>query len=66
MSKASGRLGRKGRQTLYAILAGLLCFVGPTYLVAGATRIVPQNYAIALGLLSFLVGLVFVLRLVEE
>jgi hypothetical protein len=66
LSKASGRLGRKGRQTLYTILAGLLCFVGPTYFLAGAARLVPHIYATALGLLSLLVGVVFVLRLVEE
>lgn len=61
------RFARKEvKQTLYAILAALLCFIGPTYFVAIATKVIPQTYAVALGFVSFLVGIVFIFRLVKE
>lgn len=64
---ASSRLGRKEmKQTLYVILAAVLCFIGPTYFVAASTTVIPQMYAAALGFVSFLIGIVFVFKLVED
>jgi hypothetical protein len=61
------RFGRREtKQALYAILAALLCFIGPTYFVAVATEVIPQTYAVALGLISFLIGIAFVFKLVKE
>jgi len=54
------------KQMLYAVLAALLSFVGPTYSVAVVGRVIPQMYATTLGFVSFLVGVVFVFKLVEE
>jgi len=51
---------------LYAVLAALLCFVGPTYFVAIMSNIIPQLYAMAAGFVSFLIGIFFMYRLVEE
>jgi hypothetical protein len=65
--KSTGRsMGKGTRQILYAIIAALLCFVGPTYFVAAASRVIPQIYGMTLGLVIFLVGIFFVFKLVEE
>ncbi len=64
---SSGKLGRKEvKQMLYAVLAALLCFVGPTYFAAVLSKVVPLVYAMTLGFISLLVGIVFVLKLVRE
>jgi hypothetical protein len=64
---SSGKLGRKEvKQMLYAVLAALLCFVGPTYFVAVLSKVVPLAYAMTIGFISLLVGIVFVLKLVKE
>ena len=54
------------RRMLYAVLAALLCFAGPTYFVAIMSNIIPQIYAMAAGFVSFLIGIFFMYRLVEE
>jgi hypothetical protein len=65
--KATGRFGRKKvKQMLFAVMAALLCFVGPTYFVAAMTKVIPQTYAASIGFASFLIGIVFILKLVEE
>jgi hypothetical protein len=65
--KAAGRFGRREvKQTLYAVMAALLCFIGPTYFVAALSEVIPQVYAMSLGLASFLLGIFFILRLVKE
>jgi hypothetical protein len=65
--KATSRFGRKEvRQTLYAVLAALLCFIGPTYLVVVMDNIIPYTYAMALGFAIFLVGVILIVRLVKE
>ena len=67
LSKVAGRFSKKEvRQVLYAIFAALFCFVGPTYFVAIASRIISQTYAIALGFVCFLVGIILVFRMVKE
>jgi hypothetical protein len=63
----SGKLGRREvKQMLYAVLAAVLCFVGPTYFVAVLSKVVQLAYAMTLGFISLLVGIVFVLKLVKE
>jgi len=65
--KAISRFARKEvKQMLHVVLAALLCFIGPTYLVAAVSKIIPQIYAMALGFVCFLIGIVLVLRLVKE
>ena len=65
--KATGKLGRREvKQMLYAVMAALLCFVGPTYFVAAMSEVIPQTYAMSLGFASFLLGIIFILRLVKE
>lgn len=54
------------RRVLYAVLAALLCFVGPTYFVAIISNVITPLYAMAAGFVSFLIGIFFVYRLVEE
>lgn len=67
MVKATSRFGRKEvKQILYVVLAALLCFVGPTYFVLVVSNAVPQIYATALGFVCFMIGVVFVFKLVEE
>lgn len=67
MTRRTDRFARKGiRQTLYTILAVVLCFAGPTYLVALASNVIPQSYAVILGFACFLVGVVLVLKLVKD
>ena len=67
MAKATSRFGRKEvKQMLYAVLAALLCFVGPTYFVVLLSRFIPQVYAMAFGFVCFLVGVIFVLKIVKE
>ncbi len=51
---------------LYAVLAALFCFIGPTYFVTVANNLIPNSYALALGFGCFLIGLVLVLKLVKE
>jgi len=51
---------------LYAVMAALLCFIGPTYFVAVISEVIPQMYAMSLGLASLLLGIVFILKLVKE
>jgi hypothetical protein len=64
---ASGRFGRKEvKQMIYAVLAALLCFVGPTYFAAVLSKVVPLMYAMILGFVCLLVGIILVLRLVSE
>jgi hypothetical protein len=64
---SSGKLGRKEvKQMLYAVLAALLCFVGPTYFAAVLSKVVPLAYAMTIGVISLLVGIAFVLKLVKE
>jgi hypothetical protein len=65
--KATGKFGRRGvKQALFAVMAALLCFIGPTYFVAAMSKVIPQMYAMSLGLASFLLGIVFILKLVKE
>ncbi len=65
--KAAGKFGRREvKQMLYAVMAALLCFIGPTYFVAAMSEVIPQIYAMSLGFASFLLGIVFILRLVKE
>ena len=64
--KIGGWFGKGFRQVLLAVLAALLCFVGPTYFVVLLGEVVLQAYAVVLGFVCFLVGVVFVYRLVEE
>lgn len=67
MTKAVGKFGKKEtRQMLYTILAVVFCFIGPTYFVAVMSRIIPQIYAVTIGFVCFLIGVVFVLRLIKE
>lgn len=64
---SSGRFGRKEvKQMIYVVLAALLCFVGPTYFAAVLSRVIHLAYAMALGFVCLLVGIVFVLKLVKE
>ncbi len=65
MVKTINKLG-KAKQVLYAILAALLCFVGPTYFVAVVSKAIPTSYAMTLGFVSFLIGVIFAIKLVEE
>ena len=64
--KSIGDEKKRIRHMLYVVLAALLCFIGPTYFVALASRIIPQGIAALLGLLSFIVGTVFILRVVRD
>lgn len=65
--KAAGKLGRREvKQMLYAVMAAFLCFIGPTYFVAAMSDVIPQIYAMSLGLTSFLLGIVFILKLLKE
>jgi len=65
--KATNRFGRKEvKQMLYVVLAALLCFVGPTYFVVLLDRVIPQVFALVLGFVCFLVGVVFAFKLVKE
>jgi len=65
--KVTSRFARKEvKQVLYVVLAALLCFAGPTYLVVAISRVIPQMYAMALGFVCFLIGIVFMFRLVKE
>ena len=54
------------KHMLYVVLAALLCFIGPTYFVLLASQVIPQAVAMLLGLLSFIVGTVFILRVVRD
>ncbi len=65
--KATSRFGRKEvKQMIYAVVAALFCFIGPTYFAVVMSEIIPQIYAMTLGFVSFLIGLVFVFKLVKE
>lgn len=65
--KSASNLGRREvRQMLCVVIAALLCFIGPTYLVAVMSRVIPNTLAVVLGFISFLLGVVLVLRLVKE
>jgi len=65
--KAESIFGRKEvKQMLFAVLAALFCFIGPTYFVTVANNFIPNSYALALGFICFLIGLVFVFKLVRE
>lgn len=65
--KATSIFGKKEvRQMIYAILAALFCFIGPTYFVATISRVIPQIYAMILGLVSFLIGVVLLFRLLKD
>ena len=67
LAKTTSRFGRKeAKQALYAVLAALLCFIGPTYFVPLINDVIPNTYAMILGFASFLIGIVFVLKLVKE
>lgn len=66
MKKVSKFGKREVKQMLYAVLASIFCFVGPTYFVAVISKVLPQIYAVALGFVCFLIGIVFVLKLVKE
>ncbi|UCE95388.1 MAG: hypothetical protein JSV51_06575 [Candidatus Bathyarchaeota archaeon] len=67
MGMTKSWFGRKEvRQALYAVLAALLCFIGPTYFVAVLSRLIPQTYAMVLGLISFLIGIFVVVKLVKD
>lgn len=57
---------REVRQTLYIVLAALLCFVGPTYFVAVVSRIIPLQFAMIMGFISFIAGVIVVLFLIKE
>ena len=64
---AADKRGRSEiRQTMYVLVAALLCFVGPTYLVALLSEFIPGIFAMTLGFVSFLVGLFLILRLVKD
>ena len=64
--KIGSWFGKGFRQVLFVVLAALLCFVGPTYFVVLLGEVVPLVFALVLGFVCFLVGVVFVFRLVEE
>ncbi|MGB9134249.1 MAG: hypothetical protein WCC63_01485 [Candidatus Bathyarchaeia archaeon] len=65
--KATSKLGRKEvRQMLYAVVAVFLCFIGPTYLAAVMSKIIPSTFAMTLGFASFLVGVILILKIVKE
>ena len=65
--KTTSIFGKKEvKQMLYAVLAALLCFIGPTYFVAITSKVIPQIYAMALGFVCFLIGVIFVFRLLKE
>jgi hypothetical protein len=64
--KIGSWLGKGVRQVLFAVLAALLCFIGPTYFVVLLDEIIPLMFALILGFVCFLVGIVFVFKLVEE
>lgn len=65
--KATSKLGKKGvKEMLYAVVAVLLCFIGPTYLAAVMSKVMPSTFAMTLGFASFLLGVVLILRLVKE
>lgn len=65
--KTKNRFNRREiRQTLYIVLAALLCFIGPTYFVAVVSRIIPIAYAMTLGFISFIAGIIVVLFLIKE
>lgn len=65
--KATSRFGRREvKQMLYAVLAAILCFIGPTYSVLVISKVIPQTYAMILGFVCFLIGVVFALKLVKE
>lgn len=67
MARISRRFKRKEvKQMLYAVLAAMLCFVGPTYFAAATSKVIPQTYAMILGFVCFLIGIIFVLKLVKE
>lgn len=54
------------KQLMYAVVAALLCFVGPTYFVALLSEVIPQVYSMAIGFLTFLLGIFLIYRLVKE
>ena len=65
--KTKNRFNRREiRQTLYIVLAALLCFAGPTYFVAVVSRIIPLEYAMTLGFISFIAGIIVVLFFIKE
>lgn len=65
--KTGSRFGRREvRQMLYAVLAAILCFIGPTYFVAAMSEITSQVYASVVGFVCFLIGIWFVFKLVKE
>lgn len=57
---------REIRQTLYIVLAALLCFVGPTYFVAVVSRLIALPFAMIMGFVSFIAGIIVVLFLIKE
>ena len=64
---ATNKLARnRVRQMIYAVLAALLCFIGPTYLAALLTEFIPSTFAMALGFVSVLLGVFLLLRLVKD
>ncbi|MCW3981352.1 MAG: hypothetical protein NWF11_07760 [Candidatus Bathyarchaeota archaeon] len=54
------------KQIMYAVLAALLCFIGPTYFVAMLSEVIPQIYSMTIGFLTFLLGIFLIFRLVKE
>jgi CHASE2 domain-containing sensor protein len=66
LTKAATKLRKEVKQMLYVVLAALFCFVGPTYFVLVMKELIPQIYAMIFGFVSFLIGIGFILKLVEE
>ncbi len=65
--KTNSRFGRREvKQVLYAVLAAVLCFIGPTYFVAAMSELISQIYASVVGFACFLVGIWFASKLVKE
>lgn len=64
---AADKRGRNDvRQMIYVVLAALLCFIGPTYFAAFLGEFIPGTFAMALGFVSFLLGIFLILRLIKD
>lgn len=66
MIKAATKMRKEVKQVIYVVLAALFCFIGPTYLVLVMSELIPQIYSTILGFVSFLIGIVLVLKLAKE
>jgi len=66
LTKVATKMRKEVKQMFYVVLAALFCFIGPTYFVLVMSELISQIYAIILGFVSFLIGIVLVLKLVKE